>query len=189
MSRQDQLKRPWKGRGHNRTGRSRGGDRFVKLEHWMLKSPAWRALPPAARALYVALAQRYNGLNNGQISVSVREAARDVNIAKDTASKTFHQLEAIGFIRCHVCGSFNWKLRHATTWILTEFPVGEEAATKDFMSWAPAKSEPGPKSGTSCPKSGTDPPNFPTTKLRSVLDLGPWARFCTVGRSQIAARI
>ena len=181
--------RQTRGARHNRKGRTRRGERFVKLEHWLLKTPAWRALTPAARALYVELAQRYNGFNNGEISMSVREAARLLNIAKDTASKTFRQLEEKGFIRPHSSGSFHFKLRHATTWILTEFEFGNTPATKEFARWQPAKLEPGPKSGTSCPRVGTTLLESPISRLRSVLHLGPWSRFCTVSRSQLAAHI
>ena len=176
-------------RKHNKTGRNRHSERFVKLNHWMLKSTAWRSLSPAARALYVELAQRYNGFNNGEISMSVREAARLVNVAKDTVTKCFRDLEAKGFIRRNVCGSFNYKLRHATTWILTEHDFDGKSATKDFMRWKSDNSEPGPRSGPKCPKSGTPfaliRQNWPSLVLR----LGPWVRFCTVARSQITARI
>lgn len=178
-----------RGRGHDKTGRSRRGDRFVKLDHWMLKSPAWRALTPAARALYVELAQRYNGANNGEISLSVREAAAAVNIAKDTASKTFQDLIAIGFIRRRRPGSFTWKVRHAATWILTEFPVGDEPATKDFMRWPPGKSEAGPNPRTARPDPGTVMRTLEQAWSAAVPGLGPWVRFCTAGRSQTAARI
>ena len=97
------------------TGRSIGDSRHVRLYHWFTRSPAWRTLTPASRALYVELAQRFNGSNNGEISLSVRAAARHLHIAKDTATKSFHELEAKGFIRRHVCGSFDWKRKHATT--------------------------------------------------------------------------
>jgi hypothetical protein len=182
-------RRPRRGRRHDSKGRSRGVARFVKLEHWMLRTAAWRALPPASRALYVELAQRYNGSNNGEISMSVREAAALVHIAKDTATKAFHELEEKGFIRRNVCGSFNWKLKHATTWVLTEHPVGDTAATKEFARWQPSQLNTGPKRGTSCPRPGTLLSNSLVDWPRSVLDLGLWSRFCTVGRSQIAARI
>ena len=173
----------------NKKGRNERGPRFTKLEHWLLKTDAWRSLPPASRALYIELAQRYNGSNNGEISLSVREAARLIHVAKDTATKSFHELEAKGFIRRNVCGSFNWKEGRATTWILTEHDLDGQTATKDFVRPQSEKLKPGPRSGTKCPKPGT-----PHTLLRQkwpsiVLRLGPWVRSCTVARSQIAARI
>lgn len=172
MSTQRQ-RRPRLGRRTDRTGRSVGPDRFLKLDHWILKTPAWRSMGPAGRALYVELAQRFNGSNNGEISMSVREAARLLHIAKDTASKTFHELVEKGFIRRAICGSFNWRLKHATTWILTEHKLGDEPATKEFARWPPAKSEAGPNSGMKCPKPRTSAPISPMTKLRNVSDLGP----------------
>jgi hypothetical protein len=169
----EQIRRLRLGRGHDRKGRSRRKERFVKLMHWMLRGAAWCALTPAARALYVELAQRYNGFNNGEISLSVREAAWLLHIAKDTASKTFHELEEKGFIKRSVCGSFNWKLRHATTWILTEFDLGDVPATKEFARWQPGKAEPGPTSGASCPRIGTLLGEFLKIVPASVLRLGP----------------
>ena len=148
-------RRTRRGRRVDETGRNVGETRFVKLDHWLLKTAAWKALPPACRSLYVALSQRFNGSNNGEISMSVREAASELHIAKDTATKSFHELEDKGFIRRNVCGSFNWKTKHATTWILTEHPRGDKLPTKEFMSWTPQNSIVGPKRGTRCPKGGT----------------------------------
>ena len=36
--------------------------------------------------------------NNGQISLSVRQAAERMGVARDTAAKAFHDLQAKGFI-------------------------------------------------------------------------------------------
>ena len=151
--------------------------------------PAWRSLPPASRALYVEIAQRYNGSNNGEISMSVREAARLIHVAKDTATKSVHELEAKGFIKRNVCGSFDWKLRHATTWVQTEHPFGDQDATKDFARWAPEKSETGPKLGTDCPKRGPPADSLWPNGRKVVPSLGPWALSCRVPRSQTTAHI
>lgn len=76
---------------------------FLNLEPWLLGTAAWRSPSPASRATYVALAQRFNGSSNAEISLSVREAARLLHIAKDTATGCFPELEAKGFIRRNVC--------------------------------------------------------------------------------------
>ena len=162
------AKEKWKyssrGRGQNAKGRSKQRDRFVKLDEWLQATDAWQALRPTPRALYVELVRRFNSLNNGEISMSVREAAALLHIAKDTASKAFRELDEKGFIRRNVCGSFNWKLRHATTWILTAYDFGEESATKEFARWRPEKTKPGPKQTTDCPNSRT-----PTHKSKRIL--------------------
>jgi len=153
MRSQTTRRRPY--RTHNKKGRSLRPGRFVMLHHYMLNSDAWRSLKPYHRALYVELAMRFNGLNNGEIAFSVRQAARQIHTAKDTASKAFRELAAKGFIKINQPGSFDWKLRHATTWILTEHPLGEDLATKEFMKWRPENSKPGPKSEPKCTNSGT----------------------------------
>ncbi len=182
-------KRARRGRRVDETGRSLGEARHVRLYHWLLNFPAWRSLSTQAKAIYIEIAQRFNGSNNGEISLSVREVARHVHVAKDTATKAFHELEAKGFIRRNVCGSFNWKLRHATTWILTEHPFNDQPATKDFARWSPKQSEPSPKQRSRCPETGTKADRFRTVFYLNVPLLGPWSRFCTALRSQTAARI
>ena len=188
MSIRDQIKRARYSGKPNKRGRSNRGERYVRLEHWLLTTAAWRALTSQARSVYVELEQRFNGSNNGEISFSVREASAAVNVAKDTASKVFHELEEKGFIRRHVCGSFDWKMRHATTWILTKHPMGDRPATKEFARWTPTNKA-GPNSGSNCPRSGTAISIFGRRSVRDVLRLGPWARFCTPYRSQTTARI
>lgn len=185
----DRTRRTRRGRRVDATGRNVGATRFLKLEHWLLKTPAWRSLVPASRALYVEIAQRYNGSNNGEMSLSVREAAHLIHVAKDTANKAFHELEAKGFIRRNVCGSFDWKRRHATTWILTEHSFLDDEATKEFARWAPENSERDPKARTNCPKRGSEGGRFRSIGPASGPHLGSWSQSCTVPRSQSRARI
>lgn len=166
-------RKPGRGRGVDATGRSKREGRFLKLEHFLLHSAAWRALKPVERAIYLELAQRFNGSNNGEISFSVREAADYVHCAKDTATKAFHELETVGFIRRNICGSFDYKKRHATTWILTEHPYQNNPATKDFMSSRPENLKPGPKQRTRRPNIRTRPPNLNGFNGVSGPHLGP----------------
>ena len=107
------------------------GDRFVKLDFWLLRSAAWQQLSLGGRCLLVELMQRYNGQNNGQISMRPREAARLLAIGKNTATKLFHDLDNLGFIRVRQQGHFDWKVRHATEWELPPVPgvgVGDQEA-------------------------------------------------------------
>lgn len=117
----------------DRKGRSAPRVKFVQLHSWMLESDAYRTLCPGARALYVELAYRFNGRNNGYVYLSCREAAQRLHSSKDSASRWFRELEARGFIRMRQRGSFDWKSHQATEWILTEHEYGGEPATKDFM--------------------------------------------------------
>jgi hypothetical protein len=138
-------------RSHNQKGRSHKGLSFVQLHHYSIKSPAWLSLTPQARAVYIELASRYNGSNNGEIALSVRDAARKCRISKATAGKAFHDLAEKGFITIVTGGSFGYKLRHATEYRLTDYKYRDEPPTKEFMSWQPDNLEPGPKSGQKRP--------------------------------------
>src|SRR5262249_58648087 len=91
-------------------GRGRGRqERYVKLRHWLLSSQAWNSLSGNARALYVELAQRYNGSNNGRIPYSVREAVPALHVSKATLSRLFRELEDHGFIIRTKRGPFSLK--------------------------------------------------------------------------------
>jgi len=126
-----------KGWGVNRLGRSARGDRFVKLDHWMLDSVAWRSLKAIDRDLLIWLQRRYNGQNNGEISMSQREAAELLHVKPATAAAAFNRLIERGFIRMARDSSFTMKTRLARTWVLTMFEYRGQLPTKDFMRWRP----------------------------------------------------
>jgi hypothetical protein len=119
--------------------RDRGSiPRFVGLRYWLLDSPAWLSLPCNARALYVQIAKRYNGANNGRISYSVREAYKELKISKSTAFRAFRVLQHRGFIVCTKKGAFSWKVvNEASEWRLTEYAndCPPEHATKEFLRY------------------------------------------------------
>jgi DNA-binding transcriptional MocR family regulator len=115
--------------------------RHVRLYHFITGCPAWRDLDAVARAIYIDIARRYAGMNNGRIPYSVREAAAELKISTATASRALAKLTDHGFIVPVVKGAFSLKKRHATEWRLTEFACNVTNAavpTKDFMRWSPA---------------------------------------------------
>ena len=142
-------------------------DRHVRLYHWLMRSEAWKNLPATSRALYAELARHYNGSNNGKIGYSVRQAAEELQVCTDTASKHFQILTKRGFIEPMKKGAFSLKERHATEWRMTEFTcdVTGRPPTKDFMRWQPA-----PKIQNTVLKFPTDGPNKRTS---TVLINGP----------------
>ena len=120
-----------------RTPRQRYDASHVRFYAWMMNSPAYRSLSALGRALLVELYALYNGLNNGDLFLSVRDAALRLNVSKTTVAPVFKEVESRGFIRARQRGSFAWKERHATSWILTEFSFAGQPPTKDFMRWTP----------------------------------------------------
>src|SRR5690242_10676361 len=72
------------GMRHRKRARRVGVDRFLSLHHYLLKSAAWKSLRPVERALYIEVAQRWNGFNNGQIGLGVREAGEALHVKHTT---------------------------------------------------------------------------------------------------------
>jgi hypothetical protein len=105
----------------------------------MMDTAAWKSLSGNQRAIYVEMAARYNGRNNGRISYIVREAAESLHIGKSTAARDLAVLRERGFIIPRIKGAFSLKVRHATEWRLTEFSsdVIPAMATKEFARWSP----------------------------------------------------
>jgi len=91
-------------------------------------------MSPVSKALLIEVMGRYNGLNNGDIVFSVREAAL-IGITPSHAGRAFKELINRGFLRVTRDSAFNVKARLARTWEITAEPVGGRPATKDFMRW------------------------------------------------------
>ncbi|MFC5068896.1 hypothetical protein [Flaviflagellibacter deserti] len=124
----------------NKKGRSIKEARHLRLYHWLVESEAWRSLSPQARAIYVEIEHRYNGVNNGRIGFGCREAAEHCRINKNTASRALKELQEKGFIRLRLQGTFHRKDRHQSEWVLTAHPTDDANATKDFRQWHERKS-------------------------------------------------
>lgn len=133
-----------KGRKVTRDGRSKGDARHVRHYDYELASPAYRALPCVARALYTEIKRLHNGSNNGELFLSERMAAERLGVAQNTAKKALEELQDKGFIRVCRKGSFSWKTRHATTWIITEYPAQGALPTGDYQQWKPAHEKQNP---------------------------------------------
>jgi hypothetical protein len=162
----DRVKDPRRN-SSDRTGRSKKVGRHVGLYHYMMDAEAWQSLSGNQRAIYVEMAARYNGRNNGRIPYSVREAAESLHIGKSTAARDLAVLRERGFIIPRRKGAFSLKVRHATEWRLTEFSCDVTPAmpTKEFMRWSPKIQDTVPPQNSTVPVvepndicSGTAPP-------------------------------
>lgn len=119
---------------------------FVKLPKDMLESPAWMDLSLRARDLFVRLDKKYNGKNNGDLSMPLSELKRDNELSSPTSlRKALDELWSHGFIRQTREGSFG-STRVCNLWALTTRPVDEnrEKSIKgmdkpphDWRDWRP----------------------------------------------------
>ena len=142
------------------TGRSTKPDRFLQIPHFLLASPAWQSLGPVHRALFIEVAQRWTGFNNGQIGLGVRQAAEALHVKPDTVGKAFDVLIERGFLVMTKDSSFHQK-RLTREWRVTLFPMGDCRApsappTRHYARWRapPEKQKPVPKGDTHRPDSG-----------------------------------
>lgn len=117
-------------------GRTKSKRSFVNLPFDMVNSPAFLALPPAAVALYIHVACRYSGDNNGQISFSTREAADRLRVSKNTAAHLFRELVDKGFLKLAHDSSFGLKMKLARRWELTQWQLKHGMAPgNDWRYW------------------------------------------------------
>ena len=121
--------------------RKKKGHRFIQLFYFMLETEAWKDLDAVARSIYIELARRYNGSNNGCIGYSVRQAAEELKISKATAARALCSLQAHGFVVVEKRGAFHCKVRHASEYRLTIYDsnltddYAKKLCTKEFTRW------------------------------------------------------
>jgi hypothetical protein len=136
--------------------------RYVQLRHYLLKSAAWETLPGDASKLLIDLWARYNGINNGEITYSVREAEH-IGLRRSQAARMFAVLCERGFLVVVRTASFTAVKKLSRTWRITDEPYRDEPATKDFMRWRPMSHHSVPPGGPYSPTRGTRTPKSART--------------------------
>lgn len=124
--------------------------RFVRLDHRIVTSNAYRSLTPNARSLLVEIAMIYNGVNNGSLYLSVRDGAHRLGVADLTAaSRAFDELMALGFLELAQEAHFRVKASEtsrARCWRLTWLVgPGRKAPSWDFLEREPDPQTPARK--------------------------------------------
>jgi hypothetical protein len=71
---------------------------FIMLPHAVYDSPVFAALKPIDLAILLVLLRKYNGHNNGNIALGIREAARRCHSGKTTVSQSLVRLRNAGII-------------------------------------------------------------------------------------------
>lgn len=123
-----------------------GGGLFFPMHHATMDCAAWQALGLPARCLYLEL-RKVAGIDasrNGNVFLSVRDAAARLNCTRDYASKAFYDLQAKGFVRALQIGRLGVEGEgRATQWLLTEIGTGANPKPeKSFLQWEPGKDFP-----------------------------------------------
>jgi len=109
-------------------------------------------MKPGPRALYIELKRRFTGSNNGRIILSHRDAARALNVSKNTIGRWFNELEKRELIHMEQApylGPAGVGL--AALWSLQELPTADGMkARRGFSSWREIQ-VPAPRIGTPRP--------------------------------------
>ena len=106
----------------------------------MVKHRAWRGLSGPAVKVWLELRARYNGGNNGRLTLSLREAAELLGMGKTTAQRAFAELQAAGFLSLEKEGC--WYGRKAHEWRCTDIPMGRDSSTRDWQHRKASASSP-----------------------------------------------
>ena len=120
-----------------RNGRSKIGDQFVPIPYNMVDSVAWRSLKGSTVRIYIELAAKFNGHNNGAIVLSMEEAAGRLHMSKSTVHAGLGEREEKGFIKLAKLGRFYGRM--ASEYVLTAQALQGHHATNDWKNWRPLK--------------------------------------------------
>ena len=116
-------------------------EQYVNVPYTILKSAAWRSLSGAAIKVWFELHTRFNGGNNGKLTLSFAEASEALGLGKATVQRAYKELVSKGFLELMIEG--NWYNRRAHQWRLTTKPMNvgkmKKGATNDWRSWRPKK--------------------------------------------------
>ena len=111
---------------------------FVAMLKETMAAPAWRAMSPHARVLYIALKARYSFKlkNNGRIYLSLRQVADETGLKKDALARCFREMQYYGFIAQTEPGCLGVDGKgKAPHWRLTELGHMLDPPTREFQRW------------------------------------------------------
>lgn len=126
----------------NKKGRS-AHEPYIRLHRGVTNSTAWKSLSCEARALLIQIWALHNGMNNGRIAYSHRQARTALRIGNGKVQRAFQDLQDRGFIVAHHKGHFDWKVvagaGRATEWEITAEPCEGKPPSKHYRTWAENK--------------------------------------------------
>lgn len=119
-----------------RNGRSKGEGQYFALPYSMARHEAFRKLSGAAVKVFIELRCRFTvrgdgSNNNGELTLSLDEAARLLGLGKATVQRALEELEAAGFAEKVVQG--HWYGRKASQWRVTDQPFRDQPPSRDWQ--------------------------------------------------------
>ena len=122
-----------------RKRRGGGSEQFILLHRGVTNSLAWNSLSSRSRDLFIKIWTYHNGLNNGQISFSHRQARQYLRAGSEKVTKSFCELIDHGFLIQRQKGSFHVKTGErqgrATEWEITTEDCDAKPAKRLYRKW------------------------------------------------------
>ena len=118
-----------------RYGKESKRERFVSLPFQLLDSLAWQYSTNADKAVFISVKRRFNGKNNGEISLSVRQIVAENKISINTASASLKHLQQKGLISLMKYGYFGSHM--ASTWKLNTDKNPGYSPSNEWKKWKP----------------------------------------------------
>lgn len=115
----------------NAKGRSETDGQYLPIPYSMARHPAWRSLSGPAVKVWIEIRCRYNGRNNGQLSLSLREAASLLGMSQTTAKRAFEELIKKGFLIRRSQGQ--WYGRKAAEYVVTDRSIDGGAPLRNWQ--------------------------------------------------------
>lgn len=116
-------------------------EQFMQLPYSMVQSDAWRSLSGPALKILIELYSRFNGKNNGLLSLSYADAAKKLALGHATIGRAFDELQVKGFVRLIKRG--HWYGRKAAEWAITNKGFQGFNPTNDWKHWRTEKTKAG----------------------------------------------
>lgn len=112
-------------------------EQYLPIPYSMANHPAFRSLSGSALKVWIELRSKFNGSNNGKLSLSFQDAATKLGLSKTTVGRAFKELQEKGFIVKQRAG--HWYGRKAAEYQITDKPFNGKIPTRAWQQWRTPK--------------------------------------------------
>jgi hypothetical protein len=158
---------------------------YVIVPKAILNAPAWRAMSPWARLLWIDMRGwlRNDDLNNGKLFRSCRDAAKTLGFDKKTVARAFAENEHFGFVRRTADGFLGGDGHGiAAHYRFTDLVYGTQPPTRDFEKWEGSPFVHRPRRGAQKKQNPVPSGGTPRTVRRYIRKAKQGGAVCTVQR-------
>lgn len=108
---------------------------YIRIMNFDYDTPAFQSLSCTARCLLLEFDRRFDGRNNGRITLPIKEAARRLHVGSKKIQAALLELKRTKFIVVTSEGSFAPGARNPALYELTTRPINGHDARTPFRSW------------------------------------------------------